>query len=84
MYIYFHINRYGEIGVVSCPKPLRVTQKSSDGNAGHAFIRYTDIRDLRKAVNDMADELVQIDGFVLKGEVIPPQHWPTEKTRRYY
>lgn len=70
--------------MVRCPRPLIVTQQTKDANMGHAFVRYKDIRDLRKALDDMADEKIIMDGCVLKGEILPPQHWPTERTRRYY
>lgn len=70
--------------MVTCPKPLIVTQQTSDANMGHAFVRYRDIRDLRRALDDICDEKVVVDGYVLRGEIVPPQHWPTEKTRRYY
>lgn len=76
--------RYGEIGVVSCPKPIIVTQQTGDANMGHAFVRYKDRRDLVKAADDIADEKLEIDGHVLKAEIIQPLHWPTDKTRRYY
>jgi hypothetical protein len=77
-------SEFGEVGAVSCPKPLIVTQQTSDANMGHAFVRYKDVRDLRKALNAMLDESLSIDGHRLKGEIVQPLHWPTEKTRRYY
>lgn len=77
-------SQYGDLGAVNCPKPLIVTQQTKDGNMGHAFIRYRDIRDLRRALDAMLDEQIEIDGAVLKGEIVPPRHWPTDKTRRYY
>jgi len=61
-----------------------VTQQTRDANIGHAFIRYKDRRDLKNAVNDLADDKVEIDGHYLKGEIVPPSYWPTDKTRRYY
>lgn len=77
-------SQYGDIGVVQCPKPLIVTQQTKDANMGHAFVRFKDIRDLRKTLDAMCDDQIEVDGCVLKGEIVPPQHWPTEKTRRYY
>ena len=77
-------SQYGEIGVVSCPKPVIVTEQTKDPNMGHAFIRYVDRRDLAKAASDIADQKLIIDGCVIQGEIIQPSHWPTDKTRRYY
>lgn len=77
-------SKYGDIGVVTCPKPTIVTEQTRDANSGHAFIRYKDRRDLRNAANDLADERIEIDGFRLQGEIVQPQYWPTDKTRRYY
>lgn len=81
---YSAVDRYGEIGDVSCPKSKICTEKNNDGNSGYAFVRFADKRDMMLALGDLKGNKIVVHDNILGGEVIPPLHWPTEKTRRYY
>jgi hypothetical protein len=83
-YVVLVLYRYGELGDVSCPRSVVVTEQTTDANQGFAFVRFKDRRDLAKAAGDMADKLLTVGEHVLDGEIVPPRHWPNDKTRRYY
>ena len=46
-------SRYGKIADVSCPKPLKVTERPREPNVGVAFVRFDDRRDLDVALADL-------------------------------
>eukprot|EP01038_Epipyxis_sp_PR26KG_P007482 gene7482-10197_t len=76
--------KYGEIGDISCPKPLQVNERISHPNNGFAFVRYFDKRNADAALTDIYRGAVVFDGSSVKGELLMPLNWPTESTRRYY
>ena len=76
--------KYGEVGIVYCPKPIHVNLRTKDGNSGYAFVRYVDKRDLNLALEDCKNGKVIIANNVIKAEYTPPTHWPSDKTRRYW
>lgn len=79
-----YFERYGPVEAVYFPKPLQVILRNKDANQGYGYVRFSDVRDLRKALWDINQGKVAIDGNTLQGKYTAPQVWPTEKTRRYY
>ena len=76
--------RYGEIKCVYFPKPLQISIRPKGPNMGYGFVRFIDKRDLDKALRDIQERNIIIDGSTLEGEYVTPQYWPSDKTRRYY
>lgn len=76
--------RYGDIACVFFPKPLQIALRPKDPNMGYGFVRFHDKRDVDKALNDIHNGLVEISGQKIEGEYVPPQYWPSDKTRRFY
>ena len=80
----YYLNRYGDIGDVTCPKPLLVNEKTNKPNCGFAFVRYRDRNHLEKAYEDLKNRNIAIKNQTIFGECLLPSFWPTDKTRRYY
>lgn len=76
--------KYGEVGVVYCPKPIHVNLRTKDSNSGYAFVRFIDRRDLNNALDDCKKEKIIIAEKIIKAEYTPPNFWPNDKTRRYW
>jgi len=76
--------RYGEVGDVTCPKPLLVIERTNKPNCGFAFVRYKNRLHLENALEAVKSLSITIDNQTIFGESLVPPFWPTEKTRRYY
>ncbi len=79
-----YFSKYGEVGCTYFPKPLQVEHRPKDPNIGIGYVRFVDRRDADAALKDINRKIVELGGVILKGEYTPPQHWPSETTRRYF